>query len=104
MFETDIEYDDIDLAVTVEVTVGGQVMVLSDGEIDGALRIGSVVALTAIADNGWRFVGWQDGHGNFVSTDAVYSFVIFEDMMFKALFVPIMRLIRSLSVPSKCVF
>ena len=47
------------------------------------------VTLTAIANRGYRFIGWADADNTIVSTDAVYTFVPEADINLIALFEPL---------------
>ncbi len=53
------------------------------------VRVGDTVTLTAVAKEGYRFVGWKRGNGEvLVSTDATYTFVMgAEDCYLEAIFV-----------------
>ena len=64
--------------VTATVTPAGSGSV--SGVPNAAVEHGTTVTLTATATAGNRFLNWTDGNGNLVSTDAVYTFNVTEDV------------------------
>jgi len=76
------------LPQTATLTLGtsGNGAASHDGEYGDTFLIGTEVTITATPDAGYVFAEWQDENGETVSTDAVYSFEIKEDMMLTAVF------------------
>lgn len=52
----------------------------------GVLTVGSTCTLTATADNGYGFLGWEDENGNHLSDENPWSFVVRRNMTVKAYF------------------
>ena len=59
------------------VTAVGEMGISTDGS--NRYDVGSVVTLTAAAEDGYDFAGWFDEEGEFLSSDASYSFILSND-------------------------
>ena len=70
------------VSVTYEVYEGGYI----DGEADQLIPMGSNASgVVAVADDGWQFDGWIDGHTKPDRTDSNVE----EDVVYVAIFVPL---------------
>ena len=52
----------------------------------GTYDINTLVALTALANDGYVFAQWEDSAGRVVSTNSVFTFTITENVTYKAVF------------------
>ena len=68
--------DEVKYAVTCEGAEGGTCSTDAEG---GKYVYGQTATVTAIASDGYEFVGWKDSYGTTVSTDAVYKFTVIGD-------------------------
>ena len=72
---------------SITATEGGSVFINGEA-IDSSAQyeIGSTAKLTVAADEGYGFIGWQDGNGNIVSEKATYELVFGETVTLVAAF------------------
>ncbi len=75
-------YARFELPVTASVTVKGTGSVTGAGDYAS----GSTVKLEAAPSSGYYFLGWYDGNGKVLSTDATYSFTIQNNVSIRAQF------------------
>ena len=68
--------DEVKYAVTCEGAEGGTCSTDAEG---GKYVYGQTATVTAIASDGYEFVGWKDSYETTVSTDAVYKFTVIGD-------------------------
>ena len=78
--------DEVKYAVTCERAEGGTCSTDAEG---GKYVYGQTATVTAIASDGYEFVGWKDSYGTTVSTDAVYNFTVIGDAILTPSFVKV---------------
>ncbi|MBQ2815492.1 MAG: InlB B-repeat-containing protein [Clostridia bacterium] len=72
---------------SITATEGGSVFINGEAADSSAqYEIGSTATLTVTAEDGYGFVGWQDGDGNVVSEKATYEIVFGETVTLVAVF------------------